>query len=61
MRKCDAISGFNQTRGVKAIKAAQSGVVVRQMAGQGAQIAFRRHDLGEARDLAGIDRRAAHR
>ena len=61
MWKSDAISGFNQSRGVKAIEPAQSGVVMRQMAGQGAQIALRGHDLGEVRDLAGADRRAAYR
>ena len=31
------------------------------MAGQGAQIAFRGEDFGKTRDLAGVDRGAAHR
>ena len=33
---------------------------MRQVAGQRAQVAFRGQDFGEARDLAGVDRRAAH-
>src|SRR4029077_18986518 len=55
-RKSGAKSGFNQPRGVKAVQPAQPGVVVRQMAGQHAQIAVRRDDLVQSCDLAGVDR-----
>ena len=59
IRKCGAKSGFNQPGGVKPVKTAQAGVVVRQMAGQGTQIAIRVKDFAEAGDLAGVDRGAA--
>ena len=59
-RKSGVKSGFNQPRGVKPVQPAKPRVVVGQMAGQGAQIAIRGDDLGKARDLAGVDRRAAH-
>src|ERR1700704_4699325 len=59
-RKCGAKSGFNQPCGVKAVKPAQAGVLMRQGAGQRTQIAFRGQDFAEARDLVGLDRRAAH-
>ena len=60
-RKYSAKSGFNQPCGVKPVKPGKPGVHVRQMARQGAQIAVRVKDFGQPRDLAGLDRRAAHR
>ena len=60
LRNSGAKSGFNQPGRVKSVQPAKPRVVVRQVAGQGAQIAVRGDDLGQARDLAGIDRHAAH-
>ena len=43
--KWSAKSGFDQPRGVKAIEAAQPWVLMRQVAGQGAQVALRSQDF----------------
>src|SRR5215218_6508416 len=43
-----AESGFNQPGGVKSVEPGKPGVVMRQMAGQGAQVTLGRDDFGKA-------------
>ena len=59
--KSGAKSGFNEPGREKPIETAELGIGVRQMAGQGAQIAVPCDDFVEARDLRGLDRDAAKR
>ena len=59
--KYGAKSGFNQPCGVKAVETRQPGVLMRQVTGQGTQIALGGEDFAEAGNLAGLDRRPAHR
>ena len=55
-RKYTVISRFNQPRGVEAVEPAEPRIVVRQVAGQGAQVALGGQNLGQIRDLAGFVR-----